>query len=217
MTHHLRFVVVAVLVALAIGTPVQAQIDRLRVLAEAGDAEAQAELGSIYEISNVPGVKNEAESARWFRLAADQGHRYALYKMGAFYRRGEGVPQDYAEAARYYRLAVAQGDRAAKSDLQDMVRRGEIDALPIPTVTATTLVSTYDDNELRGDQQFKLQVVRVTGVVTDIARTISGTPYIRMSERLPLPLGRGVTCELASTAVGSAAQLSTGQNVALEG
>ena len=45
MTHHLRLVaVVAVLTALALCVPVQAQtpeIDALRARAEAGDAEAQ--------------------------------------------------------------------------------------------------------------------------------------------------------------------------------
>jgi hypothetical protein len=91
-------------------------------------------------------------------------------------------------------------------------------------VTAATLVQTYADNELRGDQRFKGQLVRVTGRVSDIAETIFGTPYIRLSAGLGGLVGgglgelfRGVTCELASTAVGSAAQLSTGQNVALEG
>jgi hypothetical protein len=48
MTPVVRFVAVAVLVALAVGAPVQAQtpeIDALRVRAEAGDAEAQFNLG----------------------------------------------------------------------------------------------------------------------------------------------------------------------------
>ena len=43
MTHAVRFVAVAVLVALALCVPVQAQtpeIDALRALAEPGDAEA---------------------------------------------------------------------------------------------------------------------------------------------------------------------------------
>jgi len=48
MTHATRFVAVAVLVALALCAPVQAQtpeIDALGVRAEAGDAEAQFNLG----------------------------------------------------------------------------------------------------------------------------------------------------------------------------
>ena len=49
MTHAVRIVAsVAVLAALGVGAPVQAQtpeIDALRVRAEAGDAEAQYDLG----------------------------------------------------------------------------------------------------------------------------------------------------------------------------
>ena len=52
MTHATRFVAAAVLVALAAGAPVQAQTpeaDALRVRAEAGDAEAQFDLGYMYD------------------------------------------------------------------------------------------------------------------------------------------------------------------------
>ena len=52
MTHATRIVAaVAILVALAVCVPVQAQtpeIDALRVRAEAGDAEAQDDLGIMY-------------------------------------------------------------------------------------------------------------------------------------------------------------------------
>lgn len=83
-------------------------------------------------------------------------------------------------------------------------------------VTAATLVGTYSANELRGDLQFQGQVVRVTGRVDDIARTILGDPYIRLSAgRIDTP--RGVTWTLASTAVEAAAQLENGQEVTLEG
>ena len=75
MTHATRFVAVAVLVALAVGAPVQAQtpqIDALRVRAEAGDADAQTVLGAMYDFGEgVP--QNYAEAARWFRLAVKGG------------------------------------------------------------------------------------------------------------------------------------------------
>ncbi len=67
MTHAVRFVaVVAVLTALAVGAPVQVQtpeIDALRVRAEAGDAEAQYNLGFMYR--NGLGVpEDDAEALR---------------------------------------------------------------------------------------------------------------------------------------------------------
>jgi hypothetical protein len=55
MTHATRIVaVVAVLIALAVGAPVQAQtpeIDALRVRAEAGVASAQNDLGFIIRLA----------------------------------------------------------------------------------------------------------------------------------------------------------------------
>jgi uncharacterized protein len=50
--------------------------------AEQGDADAQCELGGMYEAFHLPGMPNDvgnfvaedyAEAARWYRKAADQG------------------------------------------------------------------------------------------------------------------------------------------------
>ena len=71
MTHATRFVAVAVLVALVLCVPVQAQtpeIDAWRVRAEQGDAEAQYNRGLIYAIGEgVP--QDDAETVHWYRLA----------------------------------------------------------------------------------------------------------------------------------------------------
>ncbi len=75
MTHATRFVAVAVLVALALCAPMQAQtpeIDAQRVRAEAGDAGAQNDLALRYDLGRgVP--QDDSEAVRWFRLAAEQG------------------------------------------------------------------------------------------------------------------------------------------------
>jgi hypothetical protein len=71
MTHAVRFVaVVAVLTALALCVPVQAQTpeetDALRARAEAGDALAQFSLGVMYGTGEgVP--EDDAEAVRWKR------------------------------------------------------------------------------------------------------------------------------------------------------
>jgi len=117
MTHAVRFVaVVAVLTALALCVRVQAQTpeetDALRVRAEAGDTEAQFSLGRTYEYGlDLPedAYLLDAEAARWFRLAADQGHADAQYYLGDRCWTGRGVPQDAAEALRWYHLAADQG------------------------------------------------------------------------------------------------------------
>ena len=42
------------------------------------------------------------EAAKWYRLAAEQGHTKAQIMLGHMYARGEGVPEDYQEAVKWY-------------------------------------------------------------------------------------------------------------------
>ncbi len=125
MTHATRFVAVAVLVALVLCVPVQAQtpeFDALRERAEQGDAVAQFTLGIVCRRGlGVP--RDATEGARWVRLAAEQGHQTAQELLGDFYRTGRGVPQDATEAARWYRLAAAQGDADAQVSPRAHVRQ----------------------------------------------------------------------------------------------
>jgi len=74
----------------------------LRKQAEAGDANAQFNIGSMYE--NGSGVKQDyAEAAKWYRKAAERGDARAQYNLGFMYLNGTGVPQDYAEAEKWYK------------------------------------------------------------------------------------------------------------------
>ena len=59
--------------------------------------------------------EDDAEAARWYRLAADQGLADAQNNLGLMYDNGEGVPEDDAEAVRWYRLAADQGDAGAQN------------------------------------------------------------------------------------------------------
>ncbi len=84
-----------------------------RVLAERGDADAQALLGAAYY--NGRGVEQDyGEAVRWTRLAAEQGNVRGQSLLGAIYYNGHGVEQDYGEAARWARLAAEQGDAGAQ-------------------------------------------------------------------------------------------------------
>ena len=118
---------VAVLIALVVCVPVQAQtpeIDALRARAEQGDAEEQKNLGLMYDIGQgVP--QDDAEAVRWCRLAADQGHNVAQFFLGSMYSNGDGVPEDYAEAMRWYRLAAEQGHADAQYNLGVSYATGE--------------------------------------------------------------------------------------------
>ena len=98
-------------------------LEELKQKAEQGDADAQFNLGTMYE--NGQGVPQDyAEAVRWYRMAADQGDAYAQYKLGVMYADGRGVPQDDAEAVRWYRAAAEQGSAEAQTNLGVMYDQG---------------------------------------------------------------------------------------------
>ena len=85
---------------------------RLRRLAAAnGSDRAQYDLGMIYGVFGLDDDSvDDAEAARWFRLAAAQGDYMAQRKWASLLEKGRGVAQDYAEAARWFGLAAAYMD-----------------------------------------------------------------------------------------------------------
>jgi TPR repeat protein len=89
----------------------------LRAKAEAGDLHAQTELGRAYYLGLFGLAKNEAQSAQWYRLAAEQGDASAQYNMGWRCADGRGVPVDKAESAKWYRLAAEQNHPDAQAHL----------------------------------------------------------------------------------------------------
>ena len=99
-------------------------IRELRPLAEQGDAEAQYNLGVIYDRGQ--GVTQDyAEAVKWYRKAAEQGDARAQGNLGVMYSTGRGVPQDYAEAAKWFRKAAEQGWADAQHNLGLMHGNGQ--------------------------------------------------------------------------------------------
>ncbi|NOU35444.1 MAG: hypothetical protein HOO88_01515 [Kiritimatiellaceae bacterium] len=85
-----------------------------REKANRGDVDAQRSLGYIYSTSF--GVPYDAkESAKWYRLAAEQGDAEAQYRLGRGYDTGtDGFPLDEKEANKWYRQAAEQGHADAQ-------------------------------------------------------------------------------------------------------
>lgn len=103
-------------------------------LAEAGDAEAQRNIGIMFQQGlGVP--QNDLQAAEWYRLAAEQGHARAQQNLGVLYEKGIGVPQDYAEAAKWYRMAAEGGNIIAKINLGILNEQG-VPGLPLNVVLA---------------------------------------------------------------------------------
>ena len=92
-----------------------------RALAEAGDAEAQTALASLYA-SGQGTPANPAQAVHWYRRAAEQGDAVAQQNLGDLYGRGVGVGRDLVGAYVWLALAADQGRRWAER------RRGEVAA-----------------------------------------------------------------------------------------
>jgi uncharacterized protein len=72
--------------------------------AEAGNAEAQFDLGVLYAQGR--GVQRDvAKAVSWYRKAADQGNAEAQFALGQLYSRGWGVPRDEIDALRWFQMA----------------------------------------------------------------------------------------------------------------
>jgi hypothetical protein len=127
-------------------------IPALRKKAELGDADAQYSLGVMYKFSWGVVKWDEAESAKWYRKAAEQGHAAAQlyapyddrdesdkwllhkaaeqghadsqYALGNRYEEGRIETKDYAQAAKWYRKAAEQGQIEALSSLGPMYEEG---------------------------------------------------------------------------------------------
>lgn len=90
--------------------------------AEQGNVRAMHALAMLLSEGTLPGLNGQPDWAgalRWFRAAADLGHRDSQYNLGVIYARGLGVSADAAEAWKWLDLAARQGDEdsARKRDI----------------------------------------------------------------------------------------------------
>jgi len=92
-------------------------------LAEAGEATAQAALGSLY--IHGEGVPIDyGEALQWTRLAAEQGDVTGQFNMGSIHAGGLGVEKDFSEAARWFHLSAEQYDAMSRFNLAILYSRG---------------------------------------------------------------------------------------------
>jgi len=95
-----------------------------RPLAEQGNADAQNNLGAMYDDGH--GVPQDYGQARqWYEKAATQGYAIAQFNLSWLYDNGQGVPQDYGQARLWYEKAAAQGYANAQSNLAVLYDDGD--------------------------------------------------------------------------------------------
>jgi TPR repeat protein len=81
--------------------------------ANAGNAEAQYELGNAYNYGNK--VRQDyAQALIWYRRGAEQGNADSQFQLGGLYHFGHGVPQDDAQGFPWIMKAAEQGHGVAE-------------------------------------------------------------------------------------------------------
>ena len=101
--------------------PVEAE-KTIQERAEAGDADAQYNMGMMYDNGDeVPQDKDEA--MKWMRKAAEKGNAKAQNNLGGSYYNGDGVPQDKAKASMFFNLAAAKGHENGKDNSEQIKKR----------------------------------------------------------------------------------------------
>ncbi len=94
----------------------------VKQLAESGDAAAQFDLGTLYDLGE--GVeKNYIEAAKWYKKAAEQGEVAAQYNLAIMYDTGEGVEQDIVQAYAWLSAAEVFGYKGARESSKDFLKR----------------------------------------------------------------------------------------------
>jgi len=170
-----------------------------RPLAEAGDAEAQSHLASMYYVGRAVD-KDYDEAFNWYLKAAEQGHMDSEYSIGNMYLLGESVPQDNRKAALWYDKAARQGHVAAAHNLQSlktlMAQSGEPLELPQPVEVATLTRSEStrpdtmatpdaDTTTASEDTIHDATPAASTPATPDISDTAPATPTVAVVSNMP--------------------------------
>ncbi len=87
-----------------------------------GDTECMQMLGYIYSnAAEQIGIKpDKALGMKWYRRAAELGHRYSMYSLGNSYYNGDGVEQNYHTAWEWFTKA------ATRQEANSEYMRGEM-------------------------------------------------------------------------------------------
>ena len=177
------------------GQPAYAQqvqsrpLDEIRSAAERGDAQAQYELGRVYE----EGIEIKAdvnEAVKWYTKAAEQNLSMAQYLLGNILLYGErGVAPDYPVARKWLEEAAKAGIPAAQRDLGKMYEQG-LGGKPDPIwawVWYDFAASGGDGqaNELRDRLSKRLEprdLTEASRLAADIAPTVAPPPKLNPAQ-----------------------------------
>lgn len=112
--------------------PIETEDKQFIVLADAGDAEAQDDIGQLFLMS-----KKYQAALYWFQQAAQQNNPDAMQWLGHCYINGKGVAKDEHLGIMWIAKAAAQGHMIAQGLMNVLINS----ALNSQTGTSTSLTT----------------------------------------------------------------------------
>lgn len=98
--------------------PIEPEDKQFILLADAGDAEAQDDIGQLFLISE----KYQA-AIYWFQQAAQQNNADAMQWLGHCHLNGKGVPKDENLGIMWLAKAAALGHVIAQGQMKGLINR----------------------------------------------------------------------------------------------
>ncbi len=96
------------------------KISGLKSFVKEGNEEAALALGVIYQLGLGGASKDDVESTKWYKAAAEKGNAHAQYMLGANYAGGIGVTMDLEKAKYWYEKASENGYAEAAESLVEL-------------------------------------------------------------------------------------------------
>jgi TPR repeat protein len=96
---------------------------------------------------------------KWYRKAADEGHVYAMLRLGVTYANGDIVEKDVAEALKWYRKAADEGSVDALYHLGVIYQDNEFGEKDIAQA-----LKWFRKAANKGDEESKASVVRLEAI-----------------------------------------------------
>lgn len=137
--------------------------DSLRAEAEAGDPEAQFQLGLRLVTGQAEDKASKAQGATWIQKAAKQEHLKAMHVLGALYEEGVGVAQDDKQAVVWHEKAADKGLPEAQMRLALMYDEGK-GVEKDESVAAEWAMKAATQGHAPGQALYGLKLVRGDGV-----------------------------------------------------
>ncbi len=161
--------------------------------AQAGDPEAQAYVGEIFE-KGLAGTPDYESAAGWYRRAAEQGFSRAQINLAHLYEQGLGVPEDREEALRWYRRAAGITEDVVLDS------RAEAEALRRELERATAAAAELEEQLAASEQRLEAarsELERSRSEIEELERRLekarAGSPSAAEVERLETELARRET------------------------